>query len=60
MTQRAVSLQANASTTLNAIQLELYLQAGMQYSWGELGSSTTPLICVGMRSNLFNERKIRQ
>lgn len=59
MTQRALSLQANASTTLNAIQLELYLQAGMQYSWGELGSSTTPLICVGMRSNLFNERKIR-
>lgn len=59
MTQRAVSLQANASTTLNKLQLELYLQAGMQYSWGELGSSTTPLICAGLRSNLFNERKIR-
>jgi len=59
MTQRAVSLQANASTTLNKLQLELYLQAGMQYSWGEMGTSTNPLICVGMRNSLFNERKIR-
>lgn len=59
MTQRAVSLQANASTVLDKILLEIYLQAGMQYSWGELGSSTTPLICIGFRNNLFNERKIR-
>lgn len=59
ITQRALSLQANASTTLNKLQLELYIQAGMQYSWGEMGTSTSPLICVGMRSNLFNERKIR-
>lgn len=59
ITQRAVSLQANASTTLNKLQLELYIQAGLQYSWGEIGTSTTPLVCVGMRSNLFNERKIR-
>ena len=59
MTQRAVSLQANASTTLNKLQLEMYVQAGLQYSWGEMGTSTNPLICVGMRSSLFNERKIR-
>jgi hypothetical protein len=59
LTQRAVSFQANASTTLNKLQLELYAQAGLQYSWGEMGSSTNPLICLGMRSNLFNERKIR-
>lgn len=59
MTQRAVSLQANASTTLNKLQLEMYVQAGLQVSWGELGTSTNPLVCVGMRSSLFNERKIR-
>ena len=59
LTQRAVSLQANASTVLNKIQLELYFQAGMQYSWGEMGTNTAPLICFGARSNLFNERKIR-
>lgn len=58
MTQRAVSLQANASTTLNKILLEMYIQAGLQYSWGELGQSTTPLICVGLRNSLFNDRKI--
>lgn len=59
ITQRAVSFQANASTTLNKLQLELYVQAGLQYSWGEIGTSTSPLVCIGMRSNLFNERKIR-
>lgn len=58
MTQRAVSLQANASTTFNKILLEMYIQAGLQYSWGELGQSTTPLICVGLRNSLFNDRKI--
>lgn len=59
ITQRAVSFQANASTTLSALQLEGYVQVGMQYSWGELGSSIDPLICLGLRSNLFHERKIR-
>jgi hypothetical protein len=58
MTQRAVSFQVNASTTLDKILLEMYIQAGMQYSWGELGKSTAPLICIGFRNNLFNERKI--
>ncbi len=59
ITQRTVSLQANASTTLNKLQLELYLQGGLQYSWGEMGTNTTPLVCAGIRSSLFNERKIR-
>lgn len=59
ITQRTLSFQANASTTLNKLQLELYVQAGMQVSWGEMGSKNSPLICLGMRSNLFNERKIR-
>lgn len=59
ITQRTVSLQVNVSTTLTKLQLEAYLQAGLQYSWGEIGTSTNPLICLGMRSNLFNERKIR-
>ena len=59
LTQRAVSFQANASTTLNRLQLELYVQAGLQYCWGEMDSSTNPLVCLGIRSKLFNERKIR-
>lgn len=59
ITQRAISFQANASTTLTKLQLELYVQAGMQVSWGEMGSSNSPLLCLGLRSNLFNERKIR-
>lgn len=59
LTQRFIHIQASVSTVLTKIQMELYLQGGMQHSWGEITSRTIPALSIGIRNNLFIERKIQ-
>lgn len=59
ITQRFATLQAQVSTTIRKIQMECYLQAGGQYQWGERASQFIPTVQIGVRNNLFQERKMQ-
>lgn len=58
LTQRMINLQVQAATLLQKVQMEFYIQLGGQYAWGEMGNKVTPSFLIGVRNNLFQERKI--
>lgn len=58
LTQRSLNLQVQVSTVLAPIQMEIYFQGGGLYSFGEIGDSFKPILMLGIRSNLFQDRKM--
>ncbi len=58
LTQRFVNFQARISTYISKLQWELYFQTGFQYQWGELKEQTIPTLTFGIRSNLFQNRRL--
>lgn len=58
ITQRFFHLGGELSYRIKPLQLQTYLQVGLNYSWGEQGNRLDPMLCIGMRTNLFGPRRL--
>lgn len=58
ITQRFLQVGGELSYTIQALRLQTYLQAGINYSWGEMATRFDPMLSIGFRTTLFVPRRL--
>lgn len=57
-TVRFIAIGAMATYSLPVVNWDLYVQVQSSYTWGDVNSRFSGMIAAGVRSNLFNKRRI--